>query len=125
MKCSHGARQAGPYVASLRVRRAFAARSLRARALKLLQPSPVAAAVARPRCKLPFYVCLTFVVHMQGDLRRAIHEKVAALDMLASAEKIMMEREAADGELPNCMLWAMLPYVRSRVMLMLILLPCV
>ena len=33
----------------------------------------------------------------QHDLRRAISEKVAALDLLASAEKIMLEREAADG----------------------------
>lgn len=39
---------------------------------------------------------------LQSDLRRAISEKVAALDMLASAEKIMLEREAADGERGAC-----------------------
>lgn len=37
-------------------------------------------------------------IALQIDLRRAIQEKVLALDMLASAEKRMIEKESAYGK---------------------------
>jgi hypothetical protein len=38
----------------------------------------------------------------QGDLRRAVEEKVLALDLLASAERKLVEQQADSGE---CVWW--------------------